>query len=465
MRVDREPLHAALTLLQRRLTSAAEVVRAHPRKLAAGVGGALLLSSAAAYALVDLAPPLPPPSVQSVAVEVDAAGQTQALAGVDLTYATSTSVRRQDSVQSLLRRLGVTDPGAIRQLATDAHLRALVAAGQSDEPVHARVNGQGELVQFDALLRPAAGDLDSAMSWQVLQGRPDADGNLQLAAVDVPVERRARLVQAEVQSSLNAALWQARVPRDVGGQLVKLFAPQIDLRRALRKGDKVALVYAVDTIDGREVRTGRLLAAELDTRGHALQAVWFKTDEHAKGGYFTPDGRGLEKVWARSPLPGARVTSPFGMRVHPVSHRREMHDGVDFAAPIGTPVPSVSDGRVIFAGVQNGYGNVIKLRHPGGFETLYAHLSRIQVKVGQSVSEGDIIGRTGNTGTSTGAHLHFEFHANGQLRNPLQMAKYVPQGRPLAPGDKAAFFAATAVVRTQLAQAAGQDSLRYARAD
>ena len=440
-------------------------LRAHPRRVAASVGGALLLSSAGAYALVEAQPQLPPRASVATVFDAGVQAQTAAIAATDLHFAQSTTVRRQDTVQQLLRRLGVTDPAAVRQLGADARLRALLSAGATPEPVRALVNAQGELLQLSATLPPPA-DADTVPLWRELQVRADADGALQVTTTERPMQTRTRLASVPVRGALTTALNQSNVPAPIGTQLIKVFAPQLDLRRGLRKGDQVALVYEMQTLDGREVRPGRLLAAEIHTRGTTRQAVWFAASDNAKGAYYTPAGQGMEKTWANSPLPGAKVTSPFGMRLHPVKGRREMHEGVDFAAHIGTPVPSVAEGRVKFAGMQSGYGNVIKLNHPGGFETVYAHLSSIAVKPGQTVSEGQIIGKTGNTGTSTGPHLHFEFHAAGRLVDPMRMANYVPQGRPLPPGEKAEFFAATAVMRTQLAQAAGSDdAIRLARAD
>lgn len=457
--------HAALRLqyLSSQLFLA---LRTHRRRVALGVGGALLLSSAGAYALVEIQPQLPPRSTLAVSIDNDAQAQTRAIDSADLSFYRSTTVRRQDTVQQLLKRLGVTDPAAVKQLGADARMRALIAAGASPEPIRAQVNAQGELQQLSAALPlPAGADPYAKPQWRELQVRSVQDGALDISTIERKVEVRTRLASATVRGALSTTLSQANVPSAVGAQLVKVFAPQMDMRRAMRKGDRVSLVYEMYALDGCEVRTGRLLAAEIQTRGKTRQAVWFAAQGDTRGGYYTPAGQGMEKIWASSPLPGAKVTSPFGMRVHPVSKRREMHEGVDFSARIGTSVPSVAEGRVKFAGMQNGYGNVIKIVHPGGFETVYAHLSNITVKPGQVVEEGQVIGKTGNTGTSTGPHLHFEFHVAGHLADPLRMASYVPQGRPLPPGEKAPFYAATAMLRTQLAQAAGGDAVRLARAD
>ncbi|MGC9163271.1 MAG: M23 family metallopeptidase [Thiomonas sp.] len=461
----RARLSAVIQYLFQQTVDLTAVLRSHPRRVTAAVGGALLLSSAGAWALVEAQPPLPPRVTVVSAYDAGVQAQTEAIASADLHYAYSTQVRRQDTVQQLLRRLGVTDPAAVRQLGADARLRALVSAGASPEPVRALVNAQGELVRLDATLPLPADDRTTPL-WRELQVRAGADGTLQVSTTERPMQLRTRLANVPVRGALNSALLQAGVPLDIGSQLLKVFAPQMDLRRSLRRGDQIALVYEMQTLDGRDVRPGRLLAAEVRSRGITRQAVWFASHGDSQGAYYTPAGQSLERTWASSPLPGAKITSPFGMRLHPVRGVREMHEGVDYAAHIGTPVPSVADGRVKFAGVQAGYGQVVKIAHPGGFETVYAHLSSIAVKPGQKVSQGDLIGKTGNSGTSTGPHLHFEFHAAGRLVDPQRMASYVPQGKPLPPGEKAAFFAATAVLRTRLAQAAGgADAVQLARAD
>jgi murein DD-endopeptidase MepM/ murein hydrolase activator NlpD len=166
------------------------------------------------------------------------------------------------------------------------------------------------------------------------------------------------------------------------------------------------------------------LVAELVTGGRTLQALWFRGKD-GRGGYFGPDGQSLRRSFLASPVPAefSRVTSGFGMRMHPILRRLRMHEGIDFAAPIGTPVWVVGDGVVEFAGVQGGFGKVVIVRHSRNRHTLYAHLSRIDVRRGQRVKQGQLIGAVGSTGWSTGSHLHFEFHVNGTPKNPEVVAR------------------------------------------
>ena len=150
----------------------------------------------------------------------------------------------------------------------------------------------------------------------------------------------------------------------------------------------------------------------------------------------------------------SRITSGFGMRNHPVYGYSREHAGTDYAAPTGTPVRSIGDGSVSFAGVQNGYGNVIQIKHRNGKDsTLYAHLSRIDVKVGDNVMQGENIGAVGSTGVSTGPHLHFEFRINNEPQDPAEVLAEQREYVPVSPGGKAAFAKLASGMKTQLAAA------------
>src|SRR5438046_2299337 len=182
-----------------------------------------------------------------------------------------------------------------------------------------------------------------------------------------------------------------------------------------------------------EVRAGRVLAAEFVNQGRNYRAV------HFGGGYYAPDGKNLRKAFLRSPLEFSRVSSGFGMRMHPFAQSWRAHQGIDYAAPVGTRVRAVGDGVVEFAGVKGGYGNVVFLRHRAQYATPYAHLSRIAAGVhrGAQLAQNDTIGFVGQTGWATGPHLHYEFRIAGQARNPFSIA--MPAGLPLPAQDLAGF--------------------------
>ena len=152
-----------------------------------------------------------------------------------------------------------------------------------------------------------------------------------------------------------------------------------------------------------------------DVRGYSFAA------DSTLEGWFAPDGENLQKAFMRSPLSILRVTSTFGMRMHPISGRRKMHTGIDYGAPAGTPVWSVGAGTVVFSGWKGGYGKTIEVKHAGGVKTRYGHLSRISVKAGQGVRQHQTIGAVGSTGFSTGPHLHFEYLVGGQFIQPRKV--------------------------------------------
>jgi murein DD-endopeptidase MepM/ murein hydrolase activator NlpD len=176
-----------------------------------------------------------------------------------------------------------------------------------------------------------------------------------------------------------------------------------------------------------------VLAAEFVNQGKAYRAVQFVQS------YYTPEGKNLRKAFLRSPLEFSRVSSGFGMRMHPFMKNWRAHKGIDYAAPVGTRVRAVADAVVEYAGPKGGYGNVVMLRHNGRYETVYAHLSRIAVHSGARVAQNDTIGFVGQTGWATGPHLHYEFRVAGEARNPLALA--LPAAMPVSSQDLAAFHA------------------------
>ena len=208
------------------------------------------------------------------------------------------------------------------------------------------------------------------------------------------------------------------------------------------------MVYETLEADGEPLRAGRVLSAGFHNNGKAHPAVWFQV-KGSKGGYYHPDGTSLQRAYLSSPVAFTRVSSGFKMRMHPILGTWRAHNGVDYAAPTGTPVRTVGDGVVDFAGVQNGFGNVIFIRHRNGHETVYAHLSRIDVRKGQSVGQGETIGAVGSTGWSTGPHLHFEFRVNGQQRDPMEIAQASEAGTPIPATARPEFARVAGLMRTQ----------------
>jgi murein DD-endopeptidase MepM/ murein hydrolase activator NlpD len=253
----------------------------------------------------------------------------------------------------------------------------------------------------------------------------------------------------QVRTSLFQATDDADLPDSVAVQIAEIFGGEIDFTRDLRRGDTFSVIYEMFHHEGRAVRPGRVLAVEFVNNKKALHAVWF---EDADGGsYYAPDGASLRKAFLRSPLEFSRVTSGFAMRMHPLAREWRFHKGVDYAAPTGTRVRATGDGVVEFAARQNGYGNIVVLRHRGGVTTHYAHLNAFApgVSKGTRVAQGDTIGFVGATGWATGPHLHYEFRVNDQHLNPLTVV--MPSAEPIGPHQLGAFRSATQPLMARLA--------------
>ena len=261
-----------------------------------------------------------------------------------------------------------------------------------------------------------------------------------------------------IQSSLFAATDQAKIPDAVAIQLADIFAGDIDFHRNLRKGDRFSVVYETMEADGEPMRSGRVVSAEFVNNNKTYTAVWFKEPGASKGEYYSLNGDSLRRAYLTSPLAFSRITSVMGMRLHPIDNTWKAHTGVDYGAPSGTAVRSVGDGVVESAGWQGGYGNTVVVRHRNGHSTLYAHLSKISVRKGQSVAQSQDLGAVGATGSATGPHLHFEFRVNGVHRDPLTLARQ-SESRPISPAARAAFGQRVQQVRVDLAAASSVQSL------
>ncbi len=388
--------------------------------------------------------------------------QLDALAEHELELARTELTRVGDTVDSLLRRLGVADPDAVAFLRRDAGARQLLD-GKPGKMVQARARADGTLVDLVARYGAADGPQREPRFTRLTVERA---AGLWTSRVEVaPLTAQTRLASGTIRNTLFAATDEAGIPDSVASQLVEIFAADIDFHRELRQGDAFGVVYEVLSADGEPVSwmpsAGRVLSAEFVNGGRQYNAIWF-ADGSGRGAYFGLDGQSRKRSFLASPLEFSRVTSGFAMRFHPLMQSWRAHRGVDYGAPTGTPVRVVGDGRVDFAGWQNGYGNVVQVQHDNDRSTLYAHLSRIDVRKGQAVEQGQRIGAVGSTGWSTGPHLHFEFHVNGRHQDPTSLAK-ATQPLTLDPKAKAQFTAVSQAAQAQLdlAETLGQARSRF----
>jgi murein DD-endopeptidase MepM/ murein hydrolase activator NlpD len=442
-----------------------DAVEAHPGRVAAGVGGVLLLSSVSAFALVEYGPqpPLPTPSVVRQSVSIDIAPQLDALESQPRKLYTTAFVGRTDSVGSLLRRLQVTDPAQLRTLTHDKALEELLR--DRGAMVSAEVDSLGALHHLQAALPASARDAKSVeqlpgrVQWRLLRVDARAGGGFDTHVQTQAAQAQTRVASGVVQSSLFSAADSAGVPDTVASQLVGLFGGEVDFRRDLRPGDRFTVAWRVYTAGDHVLRVGRILAAQMTVDGHSHSAVWFDPPaDHKAAAYYAPDGSSLARAFLLSPLPYDRLTSGYGWRISPIFHKPEFHKGIDLAIPVGTPVRTIADGRVVYAGWGTGYGKYVKVEHPGGFATIYSHLSRFEVHVGEQVKQGEVVALSGNTGWSTGPHLYFQFFVHGTPVNPLNIARYTPKGTHLPEGLRSEFLASTAPRTRLLALLPGADA-------
>ena len=263
-----------------------------------------------------------------------------------------------------------------------------------------------------------------------------------------PVSKRG-LYKATIDSSLFVAATRAGLEDKVALELAEVFRWDVDFITQVRPGDAFRVLIEELWLEGEREEFGPILAAEFTNQGKEHLAVRYDNGDGAL--FFNPDGRPLRKSFLKAPLEFTRVSSPFNpSRVHPLWGTRRPHRGTDYAAPTGTPVYSTGAGKVTRAGRTAPNGNYVVIQHSGGIETKYLHLSRIAagIKRGSNVRQGEMIGRVGSTGWSTGPHLHYEFVMDGVHRDPLTVK--LPESEPIPDGEKPEFLRATGPLLAEL---------------
>jgi murein DD-endopeptidase MepM/ murein hydrolase activator NlpD len=256
--------------------------------------------------------------------------------------------------------------------------------------------------------------------------------------LDRGLEHRTRVAHGVVESSLFDAGQQAGIDDAMVLKLANAFGYDIDFAQDLRQGDSFTVIYDEVYCEGERLRDGDIAAAIFINHGKRFSAIRY-TDSHGDTMFFSADGRPLRKSFLRTPVEFSRISSFFSVgRLHPILNTMRAHQGVDYAAPTGTPIHAAGDGKVMFRGWQNGYGNVVIIDHGRHYSTLYGHMSRFAtIRIGQHVAQGQAIGYVGMTGLATGPHLHYEFRVDGVHRNPLTVT--LPKPEPLPATEFARF--------------------------
>jgi murein DD-endopeptidase MepM/ murein hydrolase activator NlpD len=337
---------------------------------------------------------------------------------------------------------------------------ALVAGGAAGEDVQSALSSLTDLVDFRSM-RPG----------NVLKAR--FDGGERLVSVDIHsslldrarAERTAGIwsatkldvevdeTVAQISGTVHSSLWEALIsagerPRLVS-QIVEIFGWDIDFYRDVYPGDSFRLLVDKRYVDGDFIGYGPVYAAEFISAGNVHRAFRF---ERADGGiaFYDQEGRSMRKQLLKSPLEYGRMTSGYGNRKHPILGYNRAHNGVDYGVPTGTPVWTVGDGTVIRSNYSKGFGKIVEIRHANNWISQYAHLSKRLVKVGQRVSQKEIIGKVGSTGLSTGPHLHYGLKKNGKYVNPA--AQKFERGKALTGGDLDRYLRDVERLREKLSQ-------------
>lgn len=292
------------------------------------------------------------------------------------------------------------------------------------------------------------------------------DGRYGVKEIAVPTEDVYFSARGEIDSSLYKAAMDQGMPDSAILELIRIYSWAVDFQRDIRSGDRFEAMYKLSmTKDGKAVPgSAEIVFANLNLRG-ADTAVYRFTDSEGDTGYYEETGKSIRKALMRTPIDGARLSSGFGMRKHPILGYSKMHQGLDFAAPTGTPIYAAGDGRIAYLGTKGGYGKYIKIRHHAGLETAYAHMSRYKkgLKSGDRVKQGEIIGYVGTTGRSTGPHLHYEVVINGRQSDPRKVK--LQEGKKLAGKELEIFRGVVQQSRAQYASLLKKSGTRHASLD
>lgn len=329
-------------------------------------------------------------------------------------------VQTGDNLSVVLGRLGVSEH-SIQTFLQESPIDTKMLQLRAGQIISARVDSAQEVtdVQF------FNDDDNGARTLVAIQ---KVNGKWQLNSGAVQTETMPSLRSAIITTSASGALARAGVPVEIRTSLKEMFADKINLDK-LKEGDSIRVLYESLYFRGQEIATGNILAAEVSSGGQTYRGYYFEHGDSG-GNFYDEYGEALKKGFDGLPIEGPiRISSPYGIRRHPVLGDIRMHTGIDYAAPTGTKIIAPSDGTVTFTGWKGGYGNTIMLVHESGMETLYAHMSAFisGVNVGTRVKAGDVIGLVGSTGRSTGPHLHYEVRINGQYVNPATAALPTPK--------------------------------------
>ncbi|GAB6054562.1 hypothetical protein JCM17960_33820 [Magnetospira thiophila] len=334
------------------------------------------------------------------------------------------TVGRGDTLASILAQVNLSAPErlkVIRALSKAYNVRRILP-GQEFEMTLAAPDSEGARALEKLVLK-----VDYRHEVHLFS----TDDGYKAQKVEKALARELARGTGTISGSLYVAAQKADIPASIIAELIRIYSWDLDFQRDIRTGDSFDVVYErlIDE-DGESVATGRILVASMTLSGDKRDLYRHELSD-GRVDYFDQNGQGARKALMRTPINGARLSSGFGKRKHPVLGYSKMHKGIDFAAPTGTPIFAAGDGVIVKRQRNGSYGNYINIRHNSTYNTAYAHMSRFAkgLSVGSRVRQGQVIGYVGTTGRSTGAHLHFEILKGDRQVNPLRVR--MPSGEKL----------------------------------
>jgi murein DD-endopeptidase MepM/ murein hydrolase activator NlpD len=439
MSVNLQPVRTLLARL-RRVPSAALALQAGACAVVAWSlwHGSLSAAPAAAVSAPPAAAAVPAPVASAATLAPAQLAGVPTLAGAELALSTiDVIVSRNDTLDRIFRRLklNLTDLATLRGLPGARTSLDTLRPGESLRFTHK----DGELMGLERRLNES----------QTLKVSRD-DNGLKADVLQNALDLRARTLHGVIDTSLFEAVSKAGGHDPVAVQLADIFGWDIDFVLDVRPGDRFTVSYHEIWRDGSYVKDGPIEVAEFVNQGRDFRALRY-TDPQGGTHYYTPDGKSLHKAFLRAPVEFTRISSRFNSaRYHPILNLIRAHKGVDYAAPIGTPVHAAGDGVVRFAGVAGGYGNMVQIEHSRSIVTVYGHLSRFAhgLRVGEHVAQGQVIAYVGMTGLATGPHLHYEYRVDGVFKNPQTVS--LPGAEPIDPRWREDFQAHAGTLLAQL---------------
>jgi len=341
-------------------------------------------------------------------------------------------IKKGDSIQKILKKFEIRNgeiQSAIKQYKKYANPNQLLAGNKIDIVVEKSINEKNNsIIKFSV---PVTGSTNVEIS-------KNDDGIIISNKIITKLYKKKIIAENVIKNNLYSAAVNANINPDTIIEFARIFGFEIDFQRDIRKNDYFKILYEkYSDENGEFVKNGAILFAHMSVNGREITLYKFGDDKSY--GYFDVNGKSVEKALMKTPINGARLSSPFGMRKHPILGYNKKHLGTDFAAPMGTPIMASGSGTITRAKWCGGGGNCIKIKHNSTYETVYAHMQSFAkgIKVGKKVRQGQIIGYVGSTGMSTGPHLHYEVIVNGKKVNSQKLK--LPSGKVLKDEERKAF--------------------------